>query len=133
MQYHEKLKLFRQLKGWSQEQVAEQLAMSVGGYGAIERGVTDVQVSRLEQIAQLFGIELTDLFAPEKNTVHANRANTSLNNFGYQENHHWHIHHSDEVIELRHQLEMANLKNQDLEKEISYLKQLLELTDKNKT
>ena len=133
MQYHEKLKLFRQLKGWSQEQVAEQLAMSVGGYGAIERGVTDVQVSRLEQIAQLFGIELTDLFAPEKNTIHSSDGNSIINNFGYQQNHHWHVYSSDESIELRHQLEIADLKNQDLEKEISYLKQLLELTDKNKT
>jgi transcriptional regulator with XRE-family HTH domain len=131
MQYHEKLKLFRQLKGWSQEQVAEQLAMSVGGYGAIERGITDVQISRLEQIAQLFGIELTDLFAPEKNTIHSSEGNSIINNFGYQ--HYWNIRTSDEVVELRHQLEIADLKNQDLEKEISYLKQLLELTDKNQT
>jgi hypothetical protein len=28
-------------------------------------------------------------------------------------------------MELKHQLEIAELKNQDLEKEISYLKQLL--------
>jgi transcriptional regulator with XRE-family HTH domain len=131
MQYHEKLKLFRQLKGWSQEQVAEQLAMSVGGYGAIERGATDVQLSRLNQIAQLFGIELTDLFAPEKNTIHSSERNSIINNFGYQ--HYWNIRTSDEVVELRHQLEIADLKNQDLEKEISYLKQLLELTDKNQT
>jgi transcriptional regulator with XRE-family HTH domain len=116
MQYHEKLKLFRQLKGWSQEQVAEQLAMSVGGYGAIERGATDVQLSRLNQIAQLFGIELTDLFAPEKNTIHSSERNSIINNFGYQ--HYWNIRTSDEVVELRHQLEIADLKNQDLEKEM---------------
>ncbi len=128
MQYFEKIKLFRHLKGWSQEDVAEQLAMSVGGYGAIERGATDVQLSRLNQIAELFGIELAELLNTENNTIHANHSNTSINNFGYQ--HHWHIHTGDEISELKHQLEISELKNKESEKEVAYLKQMLELMDK---
>jgi transcriptional regulator with XRE-family HTH domain len=132
MQPYEKIKLFRHLKGWSQEQVAEKLAMTVGGYGGLERGETNIQLSRLKQLAELFEIELTDLFTPENNTIHANHSNTSINNFGYQQNHHWHIYSNDEIVELKHQLEIAALKNHNLEKEIAYLKQLLELSDKNK-
>lgn len=128
MQYFEKIKLFRHLKGWSQEDVAEQLAMSVGGYGAIERGATDVQLSRLNQIAELFGIELAELLNTENNTIHASNGNSIINNFGYQ--HYWHIHTNDAVVELQHQLEIAELKNKESEKEVAYLKQMLELMDK---
>jgi transcriptional regulator with XRE-family HTH domain len=132
MQPYEKIKLFRHLKGWSQEKVAEKLAMTVGGYGGLERGETDIQLSRLKQLAELFEIELTDLFTPENNTIHSSDGNSIINNFGYQQNHHWHIYSNDEIVELKHQLEIAELKNHNLEKEIAYLKQLLELTDKNK-
>jgi len=48
-------------KGWSQEDMADKLDMSVNGYANIERGETDVQVSRLEKIAETFGIELAEL------------------------------------------------------------------------
>ena len=134
MQYHEKIKLFRHLKGWSQEDVAEQLAMSVGGYGAIERGATDVQLSRLKQIAGLFGIELAELFGSEKSTISTNNGHAIGDNFGYQyqpqQSHHWHIHANDEIAELKHQLEIAELKNKESEKDLGYLKQLLELMDK---
>jgi transcriptional regulator with XRE-family HTH domain len=101
MQPHEKIKLFRHIKGWSQEQIAEKLAMTVGGYGGLERGETDIQLSRLKQLAELFGIDLTDLFAPEKNTIHSSDGNSIINNFGYQQNHHWHIYSSEEVVELK--------------------------------
>ena len=63
MAVHEKIKFIRQLKGWSQEDMAEKLAMSINGYGSIERGETNVNLSRLEQIAQLFGMELSELVA----------------------------------------------------------------------
>lgn len=48
MSVHEKIRLVRQLKGWSQEDVANKLGMSPNGYGSIERGETDVNLSRLE-------------------------------------------------------------------------------------
>jgi transcriptional regulator with XRE-family HTH domain len=38
--------------------VAEKLDMSVNGYGDIERGETDVNLSRLEQLADLFEMTL---------------------------------------------------------------------------
>ena len=50
-------------KGWSQEEMADKLYMSVNGYANIELGKTDVQVSRLEKIAEAFGMELLELFS----------------------------------------------------------------------
>ena len=62
MPVHEKIRLVRQAKGLTQEEVANKLEMSVNGYGDIERGETDVNLSRLEQLANLFEIKLSELF-----------------------------------------------------------------------
>jgi transcriptional regulator with XRE-family HTH domain len=37
MSVHEKIRLVRQAKGWTQEYLAEKLGMSVNGYRDIER------------------------------------------------------------------------------------------------
>lgn len=42
------------------------------GYGSIERGETDVNLSRLKQIAQLFGVELSALFDDGKTVFNFN-------------------------------------------------------------
>lgn len=62
MTVHEKIRFLRQLKGWSQEDMATRLNMSPNGYGSIERGETDVNLSRLEQIALIFEVRLSELF-----------------------------------------------------------------------
>jgi transcriptional regulator with XRE-family HTH domain len=49
-----KIRIMRQQKGWSQEEMAEKLYMSVNGYANIERGETDVKIYRLQQIANVF-------------------------------------------------------------------------------
>ena len=78
MAVHEKIKFIRQLKGWSQEDMAEKLAMSVNGYGSIERGETNVNISRLEQIAQVFGVELSQLVAlNDKNIFYMSGTNST--------------------------------------------------------
>ena len=63
MQLNEKISFFRNLKGFSQEEMAEKMGMSLNGYAKIERGETDVQVSRLERICTVLGVNLQDLFA----------------------------------------------------------------------
>jgi len=59
---YERIKVFRTFKGWTQEKMAEKLGMSVIGYGNIERGNTNVKLSKLEEIAKVLGIELHELF-----------------------------------------------------------------------
>lgn len=118
MKLHEKIRFIRQLKGWSQEEVANQLEMSVNGYGSIERGETDVKLSRLEKIAAIFGMELLDLFGLNEKTIFKGTHNHN-NQFYYS-----HINSfSIEQTELKHELEKAHLVNEKLEQEISYLKQ----------
>ncbi len=61
MPIHEKIRLLRQVKGLTQEEVADKLNLSVNGYGKIERGNCDINLHRLEQIAEVFGVEIVDL------------------------------------------------------------------------
>ena len=121
MQLHEKICLLLKIKGWSQEEMADKLQMSVHGYANIERGETDVQLSRLEQLSQVLGVELQDLFGMNDKMV-LNLAST------------WHDHSSQNNFqslmtqrELEHDLEKARLIIEQQHKEIKYLQEIIEL------
>lgn len=62
MSVHEKIRLIRETKGLTQEQLAEKLDMSPSAYGDIERGDSDIKLSRLEKIAESLEIKLSELF-----------------------------------------------------------------------
>jgi transcriptional regulator with XRE-family HTH domain len=61
MSVNEKIRLIRETKGFTQEQVAEKLAVSPSVYGDIERGENDPKLSRLQKIAEIFGVQLPEL------------------------------------------------------------------------
>lgn len=121
MSINEKIRRIRELKGWSQEQMAEKLHMSVSGYANIERGKTNVQFSKLEQISKILDMKLSELIElNEKNIqilLYAENDNI--------ENHVITIQSSD--VHLKHELEKAHLLLQERDKEISYLKELIVL------
>jgi transcriptional regulator with XRE-family HTH domain len=66
MKINEKIKRIRELKGWTQEQIAEKLNMSISGYSNIERGGTNIQFTRLEQIAKILEMKLSELIDLEE-------------------------------------------------------------------
>ncbi len=55
------IKTLRQSKGWSQEQIATRLGITAPAFSKIECGLTDVNLSRLEQIATLFEMSVVEL------------------------------------------------------------------------
>jgi transcriptional regulator with XRE-family HTH domain len=61
MKVQDKIRSLRVGKGWTQENMAEKLNLSVNGYANIERGETEITLQRLEQIAQLFEMNYMDL------------------------------------------------------------------------
>lgn len=75
MEINEKIRFMRIFKGWSQEEMAEKLAMTVSGYAKIEQGKTDINFSRLRQIANLFEINLSDLIGLSEKNVFNVRGN----------------------------------------------------------
>jgi transcriptional regulator with XRE-family HTH domain len=55
------IKLIRQRNGWTLEDVATRLGISIPAMSKIETGVTDVNLSRLEQIADVYCVSLLQL------------------------------------------------------------------------
>jgi len=76
MSINEKIRLVREAKGLTQEQMAEKLEISRNSYGDIERGDSDVKLSKLAKIAELFELKLSELVdLSDKGTVNINFPN----------------------------------------------------------
>ena len=116
MKVCEKIKHLRQMQNLSQEEVAEKLGMTPNGYGGIERGEVDIKLSRLEQLSELFGVELIELL---------NRTEQNVFNFSDTQNHCNIGSKLVEDVKLKCEVEK-------LQMEVAYLKEIIELM-KNKS
>ncbi len=63
MKVNEKIRILRENNNWSQQQLAERLNMSISGYAKIERGESSLTISKLEQIAEVFGVDILELMS----------------------------------------------------------------------
>ncbi|MDO4697903.1 MAG: helix-turn-helix transcriptional regulator [Pasteurellaceae bacterium] len=63
MKVNEKLRLLRESHHLSQEEMANKLSMSTKGYAKIERGETRSNLPRLEQISEIFNMDICELLA----------------------------------------------------------------------
>jgi transcriptional regulator with XRE-family HTH domain len=122
MDIYNKIKFMRLFKGWSQEEMAEKLEMAVSGYAKIEQGKTDINFSRLQQIANLFEIELADLIRlSEKNVLNVidnfnDNKNSVLSNISV----------STPESDAKQEIEKLRLLDEQQMKEISYLKEIID-------
>ena len=69
MSVNEKIRKIREAKDWSQEQMAEKLNMSLNGYAKIERGESKIYLDKLEQIAQVFDIDIVELMQSDGKNI----------------------------------------------------------------
>ncbi len=76
----DKIRMARLSKSLSQENMANELGLSTGAYSNIERGVTDISVSRLLEIAEIFKVSILTFF---ENTKEANWASENNNSSLY--------------------------------------------------
>ena len=133
MKVNEKIKDLRKAQGLSQEEVAMKLEMSANGYGGIERGEVDIKLSRLQQLSELFGVELIELLNRSEQTIFNLIVDTGTQSYsnctiGSK---------SSEPANLKHENEKLQLVVEKLESmleaqkaEISYLKEIIELMKK---
>lgn len=63
------IRTLRHQHGWSQEDVANRLGISIPAFSKIETGVTDINLSRLEQIANIFDVNVVNLLALDTEEV----------------------------------------------------------------
>ena len=59
------IRTLRHQRGWSQEDVADRLGISIPAFSKIETGVTDINLSRLEQIANIYEVNVINLLSLE--------------------------------------------------------------------
>lgn len=69
MDVGEKIKKLRELKNYTQQYMSEQLDLSLSGYGKIERNETDISLSRLEQIANVLGVDMNTILTFEEKHI----------------------------------------------------------------
>ncbi|WP_439258004.1 helix-turn-helix domain-containing protein [Lonepinella sp. BR2271] len=76
MKINDKIRLLREEHLLSQEQMAEKMHLSTNSYGKIERGETKLTLNKLEQIADIFDLDVVELIQ-----------NCDEKNISYQVNH----------------------------------------------
>ena len=62
-----KIKVLRRNRDWSQGEVAAKIGLSTAAFSKIENGMTDVSISRLQQLANLFEVPLSQLILEGSN------------------------------------------------------------------
>ena len=85
MKINEKIRQLREQHQLSQENMADKLGMSVTGYAKIERGEVRSNLPRLEQISEVFDMDICELLSyGESEKVYFNNSvteSTNSNNF----------------------------------------------------
>ncbi len=109
----------------TQEQMAEGLHLDRNAYGEIERGKTDIHLSRLVQIANFFEVGIEELVGSHNKAVfYVNgTSNTQSNLYNDYRG------VSPEVFALQHELEKAQLQIEHLGKELSNQQKIIQLLE----
>ena len=65
----QKIKKIRELRNFTQEYMADKLAISQTSYGNLEREETEITLKRLLQVAQILEIKIGDLLGFDENKM----------------------------------------------------------------
>lgn len=91
------IKKFRELKNITREQMASDLEMSLSGYSKIERGDTDLTISKIERIAEVLGIDIGQLLSFDASQIFNISNNNTVQGIGAKADHMYF--HGDEYRE----------------------------------
>ncbi len=69
MTVQEKIRSLRELNNWTQEEMAERMNLSQNGYARIERGESKLNLDKLQKIANIFQIDVTELINTDKGII----------------------------------------------------------------
>lgn len=110
----EKIRTLRNLKGLSQENLADMVGISRLAYGDMERGKQEISTARLEQIATALGVTTEDIEAVEEKVSNffSQCSVQSVNGVNKGEQHYY-----PDSKDLQHELEKVQLtlQNRDLQ------------------
>ncbi len=118
----EKIRLKRENKGYSREEMAEKLNISRSAYARIERGETNSWINHIDKLSEELDIKLEDLLANSDNHITTNQDNASaVQNNTHNDTHITINQISEKIIELYEE----RLKEKD--EIINQLKETIEL------
>lgn len=130
MSIHDKIKELRTAQGWTQEEMAEKMDISVNGYANLEKGLGKVDWDKLVQIAQIFKIDLVQLVEAEQkglvvqqNISFGNETDVKKTNIEYKD---FTAELEKKDLIIAHQKELLQQKDN----EIQALKDLIEMYKK---
>src|SRR6201991_1895306 len=72
------IRTFRHQHSWSQEDVANRLGISIPALARIDTGVRDINLSRLEQIANIYEIDVVQLLSADLEQVEQEPSSLSI-------------------------------------------------------
>jgi transcriptional regulator with XRE-family HTH domain len=125
MSVHEKIRLVRQAKGFTQEEFAEKLGLSPNAYGDIERGDSDPKLSKLQKIADILEMDLSELLDLSDKAV--------LNiNFNKQGRHNVYTSSNSEHEKLKSSCEFKDKEIAMYQQRITDLIKIIDVLEKNK-
>jgi transcriptional regulator with XRE-family HTH domain len=136
MKVHEKIRFIRQSKNWSQDEMAEKLGMTASGYAKIEQGRTDNHFSKLEQIAEIFDMDVVELLSfGEKNVICLIGDNSTISMsqiLGSSKELTFEIQKQQLIIEhLKASIEQKDTETENLKVQIAQLQKINALLEKN--
>ncbi|KKZ57243.1 MULTISPECIES: helix-turn-helix domain-containing protein [Haemophilus] len=128
MSVNDKIRTIRETRNWSQEDMAEKMNMSKNGYAKIERGETKLNLHKLEQIANIFNIDVLELIKNDDKNVLFFMNDHNTNYYGSNEN----LTSEIDLLKLTISHKDELLKQRDLvieqkDSEISALKEIISL------
>ena len=94
-----KIKRIREMRGITQEEIAEDLNLTAQAYGRMERGETSISAERLGKIAEKLGVNTDEIMRYDENkyVISGNSNNGEANENGVQFN--LNIYESDIAVE----------------------------------
>jgi transcriptional regulator with XRE-family HTH domain len=85
MKIGQRIRKIREIKGFSQENLAFELGMSLTGYGKIERDEVSLNFNKLEKIASVLGVNPETIIGFDENVAFNNFNSKIENQIGHNE------------------------------------------------
>lgn len=108
-----KIRKLRELKNFSQEFMADKLGISQAQFSKIERDESDINISRLSEIATILGMRVEDVLTFDEKYVFINNEQAAVNIYNQQINDQVHKLYEDKIKLLE---EIIRLKDEALNK-----------------
>lgn len=133
MKTYEKIRELRESKDWTQEELAKKISLSAQGYAKIERGETRLTLDRLEQLANIFDVDIGELIHSDNHFFYQDNQNThNQGHVIYQtSNPAENLQYQAEIDKLTLMLQHKNEMIAKMQEQIDDLRKLNQLLSKN--